>query len=64
MTQPRKSYRAARALAVLLAALIVGPLFPRDLYHSWLSVVWSLALGMAAGQVGKAVARINERDAR
>lgn len=44
----------------MAAVLILGPLFPRDLYDSPLSIVWGLVLGMTAGQIGKAIAKINE----
>ncbi len=59
--QTRKSYWGARMIGVTLAVIVIGPLFPRDLYDSWFSILWSLALGIAAGQVAKAVARVNDR---
>lgn len=57
-----KRYRGAQLVGVILAVLIIGPLFPRDLYDSPVSILWGVALGIAAGQISQAVARANSRD--
>ncbi len=67
MTTPpngRRTYSGARALAVIAAVILLAPFYPQDRFPTWFEFIYFAVLGITAGQIGKACARINEADER